>query len=61
MFLRKKETRPANTCVDQLWNDIGLSIAELKSIVGNRNEIMEFEFAPNKQGLPLASSRCYVF
>ena len=39
--------------VDQLRNDTGLSIAELKSIMGNRKEwmklVMEFEFARNKQ------------
>ena len=34
----RKRGRPATTYVDQLRNDTGLSIAELKSIMGNRKE-----------------------
>ena len=50
----RKRGRPATTYVDQLRNDTGLSIAELKSIMGNRKEwmklqLMEFEFARYKQ------------
>ena len=33
--------RPATTYVDQLRNDTGLSIAELKSIMENRKEWMK--------------------
>ena len=38
--VRKKGT-PATTYVDQLRNDTGLSIAELKNIMGNRKEWMK--------------------
>ena len=34
----RKRGRPVTTYVDQLRNDTGLSIAELKNIMGNRNE-----------------------
>ena len=34
----RKRGRPATTYVDQLRNDTGLSIVELKSIMGNRKE-----------------------
>ena len=37
----RKRGRPATTYVDQLRNDTGLSIAELKSIMGNRKEWMK--------------------
>ena len=37
----RKRGRPATTYVDQLRNDTGLSIAELKSIMENRNEWMK--------------------
>ena len=37
----RKRGRPALTYVDQLRNDTGLSIAELKSIMGNRKEWMK--------------------
>ena len=37
----RKSGRPATTYVDQLRNDTGLSIAELKSIMGNRKEWMK--------------------
>ena len=37
----RKRRRPATTYVDQLRNDTGLSIAELKSIMGNRKERMK--------------------
>ena len=37
----RKRGRPATTCVDQLRKDTGLSIAELKSIMGNRKEWMK--------------------
>ena len=37
----RKRGRPATTYVDQLRNDTGLSIAELKSIMGNRKELMK--------------------
>ena len=36
-----KRGRPATTYIDQLRNDTGLSIAELKSIMGNQKEWME--------------------
>ena len=36
-----KRGRPATTYIDQLRNDTRLSIAELKSIMGNRKEWME--------------------
>ena len=37
----RKRGRPATTYVDQLRNDTGLSIAELKSILGNQKEWMK--------------------
>ena len=37
----RKRARPAATYVDQLRNDTGLGIAELKSIMGNRKEWMK--------------------
>ena len=37
----RKRGRPATTYVDQLRNDPRLSIAELKSIMGNRKEWMK--------------------
>ena len=37
----RKRGRPATTYVDQLRNDTGLSIAELKSIMGNQKEWMK--------------------
>ena len=37
----RKRGRPATTYVDQLRNDTGLSITELKSIMGNRKEWMK--------------------
>ena len=37
----RKRGRPATTYVDQLRNDTGLSIAELKSIMENRKEWMK--------------------
>ena len=37
----RKRGRPATTYVDQLRNDTGLSIAELKNIMGNRKEWMK--------------------
>ena len=37
----RKRGRLAKTYVDQLRNDTGLSIAELKSIMGNRKEWMK--------------------
>ena len=37
----RKRGRLATTYVDQLQNDTGLSIAELKRIVGNRKEWMK--------------------
>ena len=37
----RKTGRPATTYVDQLRNDTGLSIAELKSIMGNQKEWMK--------------------
>ena len=37
----RKRARPATTYVEQLRNDTGLSIAELKSIMGNRKEWMK--------------------
>ena len=37
----RKRGRPATTYIDQLRNDTGLSIAELKSIMGNRKEWMK--------------------
>ena len=37
----RKRGRPATTYVNQLRNDTGLSIAELKSIMGNRKEWMK--------------------
>ena len=37
----RKRARPAATYVDQLRNDTGLGIAELKSIMGNRKESMK--------------------
>ena len=41
MHNTRKRGRPATTYVDQLRNDTGLSIAELKSIMGNRKEWMK--------------------
>ena len=37
----RKRGRPATIYIDQLRNDTGLSIAELKSIMGNRKEWMK--------------------
>ena len=37
----RKRGRPATTYVNQLRNDTGLSIAELKNIMGNRKEWMK--------------------
>ena len=37
----RKRGRPVLTYVDQLRNDAGLSIAELKSIMGSRKEWMK--------------------
>ena len=37
----RKRGRPALTYVDQLQNDTGLSIAELKNIMENRKEWMK--------------------
>ena len=37
----RKRGRPATTYVDKLRNDTGLSIAELKSIMGNQKEWMK--------------------
>ena len=37
----RKRGRPARTYVNQLRNDTGLSIAELKNIMGNRKEWMK--------------------
>ena len=41
MHNTRKRGRPATTYVDQLRNDTGLSIAELKSIMGNQKEWMK--------------------
>ena len=38
-----KRGRPATTYVNQLRNDTGLSIAELKSVMGNRKEWMKLQ------------------